>query len=72
MGVPEEDRERIFEKFTRLDPQMRSGIGGTGLGLYICRELVGQMGGSIWVTGNEGQGSTFTFEIPVRHTEGEG
>jgi signal transduction histidine kinase len=72
MGVPEEDRERIFEKFTRLDPQMRSGIGGTGLGLYICRELVGQMGGSIWVSGNEGRGSTFAFEIPVRHTEGDG
>jgi signal transduction histidine kinase len=72
MGVPEEDRERIFEKFTRLDPQMRSGIGGTGLGLYICRELVvGQMGGTIWVTGNEERGSTFAFEIPGREGEGD-
>ena len=70
MGIAEADRERIFEKFTRLDPQMRSGIGGTGLGLYICRELVGLMGGQIWVTGNEEQGSTFAFEIPG-HERGE-
>jgi signal transduction histidine kinase len=64
IGIPEEARERIFEKFTRLDPQMTRGIGGTGLGLYICKELVGQMGGRIWVTSNEGRGSVFTFEIP--------
>ena len=71
IGVPEDDRERIFEKFTRLDPQMRSGIGGTGLGLYICRELVGHMGGTIWVTANERRGSTFAFEIPGREGEGD-
>jgi signal transduction histidine kinase len=64
IGIPEEARERIFEKFTRLDPQMTRGIGGTGLGLYICKELVGQMGGRIWVTSNEGRGSVFMFEIP--------
>jgi signal transduction histidine kinase len=71
IGVPEDEREHIFEKFTRLDPEMRHGIGGTGLGLYICRELVGLMGGTIWVTGNQGRGSTFAFEIPAKTTEGE-
>jgi signal transduction histidine kinase len=71
IGVPEEERERIFEKFTRLDPQMTRGIGGTGLGLYICHEIVMQLGGGIWVTGNEGRGSTFGFEIPIASTEGE-
>jgi signal transduction histidine kinase len=65
IGVAEEDRDRIFEKFTRLDPEMRHGIGGTGLGLYICRELVRQMGGKIWVDSSGGEGSTFTFEIPA-------
>ena len=71
IGVPEDERERIFEKFLRLDPQMRRGIPGTGLGLYICQELIEQMGGRIWVTGNEGRGSTFAFELPATTTEGE-
>jgi len=71
IGIPEEAQERIFEKFTRLDPQMTRGIGGTGLGLYICHEIVTQLGGGIWVTGNEGRGSTFAFEIPVAETKGE-
>ena len=71
IGIPEEEREHIFEKFTRLDPEMRHGIGGTGLGLYICHELVGLMGGKIWVTDNEGRGSIFAFEIPTTTTEGE-
>jgi two-component system sensor histidine kinase BarA len=48
---------------------MSRGIGGTGLGLYICRELVVQMGGQIWVSENQPRGSTFAFEIPA--TEGE-
>jgi signal transduction histidine kinase len=64
IGVPEEDRERIFEKFTRLDPQMTRGIGGTGLGLYICRELVREMGGEISCIANAGRGTTFSFDIP--------
>ena len=71
IGIPEEARERIFEKFTRLDPQMTRGIGGTGLGLYICHEIVTQLGGGIWATGNDGRGSTFAFEIPIAETKGE-
>jgi signal transduction histidine kinase len=70
IGIPEEERERIFEKFTRLDPQMTRGIGGTGLGLYICHEIVTQLGGGIWVRANEGRGSTFGFEIPIAETKG--
>jgi signal transduction histidine kinase len=68
LGIPAAERERVFEKYIRLDPDMRNGIGGTGLGLYICRELVAQMGGRIWVTEHQPRGSTFAFEIPA--TEG--
>jgi signal transduction histidine kinase len=65
IGIPLDRREHVFEKFTRLDPQMTQGISGTGLGLYICRELVHRMGGEIWCLPNGGRGTTFTFEIPV-------
>ena len=65
LGIPHAEQRRIFEKFYRLDPNMTRGIGGTGLGLYICRELVRRMGGRIWVESAPGRGSTFTFELPI-------
>jgi signal transduction histidine kinase len=64
-GIPPGQQERIFEKFYRLDPNMTQGVGGTGLGLYICRELVETMNGDIWVESAPGEGSTFSFELPV-------
>jgi signal transduction histidine kinase len=65
LGIPLREQERIFEKFFRLDPNLTRGVGGTGLGLYICRELVRRMGGRIWVASREGEGSTFFFELPA-------
>jgi PAS domain S-box-containing protein len=70
LGIPPGERRRVFEKFYRLDPNMTRGIGGTGLGLYICRELVRRLDGRIWVEGNtdrngDTRGSTFFVEIPV-------
>jgi signal transduction histidine kinase len=65
LGVPADEQGRIFDKFYRLDPQMTGGIGGTGLGLYICSELVQRMGGRIWVESDAEEGSTFLFEIPA-------
>jgi signal transduction histidine kinase len=65
LGIPPEEHERIFEKFHRLDPDMTHGVGGTGLGLYICRELVERMDGRIWVDSEPGRGTTFTFELPL-------
>ena len=44
---------------------MRHGVGGTGLGLYICSELVSRMGGRIWVEANEAKGSTFLVALPL-------
>ncbi len=66
LGIPADARERIFEKFVRLDPGMRRGVGGSGLGLYISRELVERMGGALRVTSNGGTGSAFTVELPTR------
>jgi PAS domain S-box-containing protein len=63
LGIAPEDQDRIFEKFYRADPQMVRGVGGTGLGLYICKELVGRMGGRIWVEPNGDKGSAFFFEL---------
>jgi PAS domain S-box-containing protein len=68
MGIPPEEQTRVFEKFYRLDPQMTRGVGGTGLGLYICDELVQRMGGRIWVEGNEDKGSTFFFDLPAEES----
>jgi signal transduction histidine kinase len=65
LGIPLREQERIFEKFYRLDPNLTRGVGGTGLGLYICRELVRRMGGRIWVASREAEGSTFFFELPA-------
>jgi signal transduction histidine kinase len=65
LGIPPAEQERIFEKFYRLDPDMARGIGGTGLGLYISRELVRRVNGRIWVEPNNGRGSIFYVEVPV-------
>lgn len=65
LGIPASHRDRVFDKFIRLDPNLRRGIGGTGLGLYICRELVRRMGGRIWVDGRDGGGSVFYLELPA-------
>jgi signal transduction histidine kinase len=68
LGIPFEDQARIFEKFHRLDPEMTRGVGGSGLGLYICKGLVERMNGQIWVESEPGRGSTFVFQLPLAAT----
>jgi signal transduction histidine kinase len=65
LGVPPAEHDRIFEKFFRLDPNLARGVGGTGLGLYISRELVGRMEGRIWVVSDGKTGSSFFVELPA-------
>jgi signal transduction histidine kinase len=65
LGVPPSEQRRIFDKFYRVDPNLTRGVGGTGLGLYISRELVRRMNGTIWVESRETGGSRFSFELPV-------
>jgi PAS domain S-box-containing protein len=65
IGIPQADQEEIFRKFYRgSDADLRAGAGGTGLGLFIARGLVTAMGGRIWVSSQEGEGSRFAFELP--------
>ena len=68
LGIPASEHPRIFEKFYRVDPNQRRGVGGTGLGLYISRELVRRMSGRMWVESIEGRGSTFYVELPLSET----
>jgi PAS domain S-box-containing protein len=63
-GIPAAEQERIFEKFYRIDPQQTRAPGGTGLGLYISRELVRRMDGRLDVSSAPGQGATFVVELP--------
>ena len=65
LGIPHGEQQRIFGKFYRLDPQLTRGVGGTGLGLYICRELVRRMEGRLTVDSVEGGGSTFYVDLPA-------
>jgi signal transduction histidine kinase len=69
LGIPQAEHVRIFEKFYRLDAAMSRGVGGSGLGLFICRQLVSLMDGRLWVSSEPGIGSTFTFELPVSETQ---
>lgn len=66
IGIKEEDRERLFGKFERMDVEKNSSIEGTGLGLAITESLVGMMGGNIDVQSTYGKGSEFTVVIPQK------
>jgi signal transduction histidine kinase len=65
LGIPPAEHPRIFEKFYRLDPELTRGVGGTGLGLYITRELVRLMNGRVSVESKERAGSIFRVDLPV-------
>ncbi len=65
IGVPEDQMERIFERFSRADNRDAKTVYGHGLGLYIARGIVERLGGRIWVESRIGQGSRFYFTLPV-------
>jgi PAS domain S-box-containing protein len=64
-GVPSADRERIFDKFTRLGDHLTRPQQGVGLGLFIVRRSVEAMGGTAWVDDAKGGGAAFSFSLPV-------
>ncbi len=64
IGISEKDRDRIFERFYRVDPARSRATGGTGLGLAIVKHVAASHGGEVTVWSAEGQGSTFTLRLP--------
>ena len=65
IGIPEEDLHSIFERFYRVDPSRTRATGAAGLGLTIAKGLVEAHGGAIYVESTPGQGSRFTFDLPL-------
>lgn len=65
IGIPAHQQGQIFGRFIRADNAVAWGISGTGLGLYLCRELVEQQGGHLWFVSEEGAGSTFFITLPL-------
>lgn len=65
-GIPPESLERVFERFYRVDKARSRELGGSGLGLAITKHLVEAQGGNIFCQSELGQGSTFTFHLPVK------
>jgi two-component system, OmpR family, sensor histidine kinase SenX3 len=68
IGISEKERERIFERFYRVDPARSRATGGTGLGLAIVKHVAASHGGEVTVWSAEGQGSTFTLRLPEAGT----
>ena len=69
LGISDRDREHLFTTFHRIRRPETDGIGGTGLGLYIVKELAGLMRGEVWLKSQLGKGSTFSFSIPTEWDE---
>jgi PAS domain S-box-containing protein len=65
IGIPRHQHAQIFGRFMRADNARTWGIGGTGLGLYLCRELIERHGGRLWFASEERKGSTFSFTLPL-------
>ena len=65
IGIPKEQQGRLFSRFVRADNARERSIGGTGLGLYLCREILARHGGRIWLESQLNQGSVFSIELPL-------
>jgi len=65
-GIPEDEMSKIFQDFGRTSVRPTAGEKSTGLGLAICKRIVEAHGGKIWVESKAGEGSTFTFSLPVK------
>jgi two-component system sensor histidine kinase VicK len=63
VGIPENQMGKLFQKFSRLESEATRSIAGSGLGLWICKEIVKAHGGEIWAERRLGQGTVFSFTV---------
>ena len=68
VGFPADQQANLFKSFGQADESVTREYGGTGLGLAICKQLAELMGGEINAESHAGDGSAFTFVLPIRHT----
>ncbi|CAM4278813.1 PAS fold-containing protein [Pedobacter westerhofensis] len=69
MGIRAQDKDKLFERFYRVETVHTENISGFGIGLYLSSEIVKRHGGTIWVESEKGVGSTFFFSLPVYETK---
>lgn len=69
MGIPDDQLEKVFERYHRVDSKATRLVSGTGLGLFISKKLIEAQGGKIWVKSQVGKGSTFSFSLPQAKSE---
>ena len=65
VGIPKEKQKDLFKKFSRIQSPLAKTVSGTGLGLYVAKQLTERQGGKVYVDSQDGQGSTFSFFLPV-------
>jgi len=70
-GIGADDQAIIFDKFRQVGDTLTQKPHGSGLGLSICRQIVGHLGGRLWVTSSVGHGATFSFTLPLARAEVE-
>jgi len=68
-GIPEKERDKVFDKFYRGENMVNSGNEGTGLGLYMVKDIIELSQGKIWFQSKEGQGTTFWVTLPISGTQ---
>lgn len=68
LGIPEDQQGHMFEKFYRVKHEDRASVPGTGLGMYITKQFIENMGGKIWFESVHGKGTTFFFSLPLERS----
>ena len=69
IGIPKHQQAKVFERFYRVYDNNDTTYPGLGIGLYVAREIITRHKGMLWVESVEGQGSTFSFSLPLQQEE---